>query len=63
MNLALISRYVHALVNAVENSSALSLADVSEGVSHDFFTRSLHHSGHWLRLLVLLVQRISKSGG
>lgn len=63
MNLALISRYVHALVTAVENSSAMSFAEVAEGVSHDFFTRSLHKSGQWLRLLVLLVQRVCKSGG
>jgi len=63
MNLALISRYVHALVTAVENSSALSFAECAEGVSHDFFTRSLHKSGQWLRLLVLLVQRVSNGGG
>jgi putative transposase len=63
MNLALISRYVHALVTAVENNSALSFAESAEGVSHDFFTRILHRSGQWLRVLVLLVQRVSNGRG
>jgi hypothetical protein len=35
MNLALIFQYVHAVVVAIENNSALSFAESVEGVSHD----------------------------
>jgi putative transposase len=57
MNLALISRYVHALIISIENNSALSFAESVEGVSHDQFTRSLHKSGQWLRVLVAFVTK------
>jgi hypothetical protein len=45
MNLALIFRYVHALLVSVENNAALSFAESVERVSHDAFTRTLPKSG------------------
>jgi putative transposase len=63
MNLALIFRYVHALIVSIENNSALSFVESVEGVSHDQFTRSLHKSGHWLRVLVNFVARSALAGG
>jgi putative transposase len=63
MNLALIFRYVHALIVSIENTSALSFAEFVEGVSHDQFTRSLHKSGQWLRVLVNFVARSALAGG
>jgi putative transposase len=63
MNLALIFRYVHALIVSIENNSALSFVESVEGVSHDHFTRSLHKSGHWLRVLVSFVSRSALAGG
>lgn len=63
MNLALIFRYVHALVVSIENNSALSFVESVEGVSHDQFTRSLHKSGQWLRVLVNFVARSALAGG
>jgi hypothetical protein len=50
-------------VNKIENNSALSFAESVEGVSHDFFTRSLHKSGHWLRVLVNFVARSTLARG
>ena len=63
MNLALIFRYVHALVVSIENNSALSFAESVEAVSHDHFTRSLQKSGQWLRVLVSFVTRSALAGG
>jgi hypothetical protein len=63
MNLALIFRYVHALIVSIANNSALSFVESVEGVSHDHFTRSLHKSGHWLRVLVSFVSRSALAGG
>jgi hypothetical protein len=63
MNLALISRYVHALIVSIENNSALSFVESVEGVSHDQFTRILHKSGQWLRVLVNFVARSALAGG
>lgn len=63
MNLALIFRYVHALIVSIENNSALSFVESVEEVSHDQFTRSLHKSGQWLRVLVNFVARSALAGG
>jgi len=63
MNLTLIFRYVHALIVSIENNSALSFAESVEEVSHDFFTRSLHKSGQWLRILVTFVMKNALGNG
>ena len=63
MNLALIFRYVHALIVSIENNSALSFAEVVEGASHDSFTRTLHKSGQWLRVLIAFVTKSALGKG
>ncbi|MGL4611210.1 MAG: transposase [Trueperaceae bacterium] len=63
MNLALIFRYVHALIVSIENNSALSFAESVEGASHDSFTRTLQKNGQWLRVLVAFVTKSALGQG
>jgi putative transposase len=63
MNLALIFRYVHALIVSIENNSALSFTESVERVSHDSFTRTLHKSGQWLRVLIAFVMKSALGKG
>jgi hypothetical protein len=51
------------MIVSIENNSALSFAESVEGVSHDSFTRSLHKSGQWLRILVTFVMKNALGNG
>jgi putative transposase len=63
MNLALIFRYVHAMIVSIENNSALNFAECVEGASHDSFTRTLQKSGQWLRVLTAFVTKSTLGNG